>query len=99
MGALKKIKDFFYNILVRRVPEIQRYYESYVDADKERHRKKRGQSWALLLKCNFHYYFRRRLPETAAGRTEAKRLHTGGSELSLSLRETPEQLGGKATGL
>ena len=95
MGALKKIKDFFYNILVRRVPEIQRYYESYVDADKERHRKKRGQSWALLLKCNFHYYFRRRLPETAASRTETKRLYTGGSESSLSLRETPEQLAEK----
>lgn len=95
MRVIKRIKDFLYDLLVRRIPEIQRYYEGYVNSDKERHKKRRGQSWAILLRCNFYYYFLHQLPEAPIQKNENKKLYTLASESSISCRETPEKLAEK----
>lgn len=92
MTGLKKIKDHFYNLAVRRIPEIQHFYEGYVDSHKEQHQKARMKSWFLLLRCNLNYYLFRKLPEDGFQLKETKKLFTQGSESSLSLRPSPEIL-------
>ncbi len=89
---LKKAKDLFYDIMVRRVPEIQHFYEGFVDSHKEQHQKARLKSWMLLLRCNLRYYLFHRLPDDNLKRRETKKLYFKGSESSLSLRQSPQEL-------
>lgn len=86
------IKDRMYDLLVRRIPEIQQKYEGEINRNPQEHHLHRGRSWKRLLEYNARYYFLRQLPDTSISFLEKNRLYTMGSESSLSLRESPQQL-------
>lgn len=88
---LKQLKDCFYDIMVRRVPEIQQYYEGFVNAHKEQHQKARLKSWLILFQCNLQYYLFHKLPDDNFKREETKKLYLGGSESSLSVKPSCEE--------
>lgn len=95
--CLKKIKDWFYDQAVRRIPEIQFYYENYVDHHKEEHRKNRLKSWGILLRCNFNYYFLHQKPEVLLENCERRKPYLKGSESALSFRVSPEEFAKELT--
>lgn len=89
---LKKCKDAFYHLCVRRVPQIRTVYEGYVDTHKQEHRRSRLKSWMLLLRLNLNYYLFRKVPEFIQTNEERGEIKVNISESYLSKRETPEQL-------
>lgn len=52
-----KIKDDMYNFFVRRNPNIQREYETYVINHLDEHNLRRGSHWKILIRLNLHYAF------------------------------------------
>lgn len=85
-----KVKDALYNKLVRKVPQICRQYEGYVNANKQQHQKHRLKSWCLLLKLNIAYHiFKLDLSNETV--YSNKYPYCEGSESSLSYLGSPEE--------
>ena len=89
--------DRIYHLLVNQNADISRKYHRY---RKKVHGAGRAKAWIYLIKLNIEYHFFGHLKngQRYDENFPPKKLYMGGSESSLSVRESPEQLAEKLCG-